>query len=237
MTAEQSPRESVTPELLQGIYLFRAFDARQLEAMVGATERVRLDPGQRLFSQGDTIRRFFYVRSGRIKLYRLSVEGYEKVMDLIGPDRTFAEAVVFMEAGSGYPVNAEALEAAELLGFSAPAFLELLKQSNETCLRLMGVMSQRLRWQVNEIDRLALQSATTRFVGYVLNPAGKTVADGNRVELDVPKNVLASRLSIQPETFSRILSRLSGAGLIRVDKQAITLLDVGKLRELLRAPN
>lgn len=227
---------TISAETLQDIYLFRAFDPEQLATMVAATDRIHLAQGQRLFNQRDPIQRFFYLESGRMKLYRVSPEGHEKVIDLIGAGQTFAEAVVFMERDSGYPVNADALESTRLLGFSAPVFLGLLRESNESCLQLMGAMSKRLRWQVNEIDRLALQSATSRFVGFILNPGTDTVTDGTEVELNMPKNVLASRLSIQPETFSRILARLSAAGLIRVVKQGITLLDVEKLRELLRAP-
>lgn len=234
-TNDSSP--AVDTGVLQDIYLFSAFDANQIATIANATERVALSPGQRLFNQGDEIRRFFYVASGRMKLYRLSPEGDEKVIDLVGPKQTFAEAVVFMERAAGYPVNADALEATQLIGFDAATFLGLLRQSNESCLRLMGAMSRRLRMHVNEIDRLALQNATSRFIGYILNSAYEEGAQGRRVELDVPKNVLASRLSIQPETFSRILSRLSGAGLIQVDRQAITLLDIDGLRNLLEAPN
>lgn len=235
MATNKSPRP-VSAEVVRDVYLFGAFDARQMTTMANATERVSLAPGERLFNQGDEIRRFFYVQSGRMKLYRLSPDGDEKVIDLVGPKQTFAEAVVFMERTAGYPVNADALEATQLIGFDASTFLGLLRESNESCLKLMSVMSRRLRMHVNEIDRLALQNATSRFIGYILNAAYEEDAHGRRVELNVPKNVLASRLSIQPETFSRILSRLSGVGLIQVDRQAITLLDVDGLRGLLESP-
>lgn len=221
---------------LSGIYLFSAFDDTQMATIANAAEHQSLAPGERLFNQGDPIRRFFHVVSGRMKLYRLSPEGDEKVIDLVGPTQTFAEAVVFMERAAGYPVNADALEATQLVGFDASTFLGLLRESNESCLKLMSTMSRRLRMHVNEIDRLALQNATSRFIGYILNAAHQDAADGRRVELNVPKNVLASRLSIQPETFSRILSRLSSAGLIQVERQAITLLDVDGLRKLLESP-
>lgn len=235
--SDATSQRPVDPDTLRDIYLFQAFDTEQLAAVAKATRRIEIEPGERLFNQGEPIRRFFYLERGRMKLYRLSPEGYEKVMDLIEPGRTFAEAVVFMESTSGYPVNAEALEPSHLLGFDAPAFMDLLRESNESCLRLLGVMSRRLRWQVNEIDRLALQNATSRFIGFVLNPGSDGTVNGNRIELDVPKNVLASRLSIQPETFSRILSRLASEGLIRVENRGITLLDTEMLRGLLKTPN
>lgn len=235
MTGNNSTDRVLEPDRLKEIYLFSAFDAAQLETMAQATGRISLAQGQRLFDQGDEIRRFFYVERGQIKLYRLAADGGEKVVDIIGSGQTFAEAVVFMERTSGYPVNSAAIEPSELLGFDAPAFLSLLRQSNESCLRLMAVMTRRLRWQLNEIDRLTLHDATSRFVSYILAPGPGDIGNGKRIELNAPKNVLASRLSIQPETFSRILSRLSAAGAIKVDRQAITLLDVEQLRTQLHA--
>jgi CRP-like cAMP-binding protein len=224
------------PDLLRGIYLFSAFDTDQLGLISSTTERVSLNTGGRLFNQGDDIRHFYYVESGQIKLYRLSPDGDEKIIDLVGQEQTFAEAVVFMERESGYPVNADAIVPTRLLAFDAGTFLDLLRKSNESCLQLMAVMSRRLRAHVNEIDRLALQNATCRFIGYILDAADKEEVQDNRVELEVPKNVLASRLSIQPETFSRILSRLSSAGLIKTDRNAITLLDINKLHDHLKTP-
>ncbi|MDZ7840531.1 MAG: Crp/Fnr family transcriptional regulator [Gammaproteobacteria bacterium] len=235
--ATKNSSQTVDTAALENIYLFSAFDAAQMNTMAAAAEQVSLAQGDRLFNQGDEIRRFFHLESGRMKLYRLSPEGDEKVIDLVGPGQTFAEAVVFMERAEGYPVNADALEASRLIGFDAATFLGLLRESNESCLRLMGAMSRRLRMHVNEIDRLALQNATSRFIGYILNAASVEGTHGHRVELNAPKNVLASRLSIQPETFSRILSRLAGAGLIRVERQAVILVDVDALRGLLETPN
>lgn len=234
----QQTAAEIDPASLTDIYLFHALDEAQRTAMARVTERISLTQGERLFNQGDEIKRFFYVESGHMKLYRLSADGDEKVIDLVGPRQTFAEAVVFMERQSGYPVNAEAIAPTRLLGFDATAFLDLLKHSNESCLAILSVMARRLRFQVNEIDRLALQNATARFIGYILNPGGgEEIYDGKRIDLNVPKNVLASRLSIQPETFSRILSRLSSAGLIKVEKQAVTLLDVEGLRNQVVAPD
>lgn len=230
-------QRGVNAETLRTVYLFSALSAAQLDRVAGSAERLMLAPGHRLFAQGDEITRFYYVESGRIKLYRLSPAGDEKVIDLVGPGQTFAEAVMFMPRAAGYPVHADALVATQLIGFDTGVFLALLRESNETCFELMSVMTRRLRAHVNEIDRLALQNATTRFIGYILNAAGDDDPSGQRVDLTVPKHVLASRLSIQPETFSRILSRLAGAGLIRVHRQAITLLDLDGLQQLLKTPN
>jgi len=50
--------------------------------------------------------------------------------------------------------------------------------------------------------------------------------------LDLRKSVIASRLSIKPETWSRITRRLAEDGVIAVDGQRITILDLAALQAL-----
>jgi len=215
---------------LRRIYMLSALSDEQLMAVEQTTRQVQLDGGERLFSHGDPVAGFFFLLAGQIKLYRLSPEGYEKIIEIVRPGQTFAEAAMFMERRDGYPVNAEALEPSELLRFDAATIMGILKESNATCLRLMAAMSQRLRAQVNEIDQLTLHSATFRLVSYLLEEHAASRPASNEIQLTVPKSVLAARLGIQPETFSRILARLSGQGFIEVRRQSVVLNDIDKLR-------
>jgi CRP-like cAMP-binding protein len=136
---------------------------------------------------------------------------------------------MFMER-QAYPVNAEAVQATELLAISSRVFTRILRDSVDTCFRVMGVMSQRLHRHLNEIDSLTLHNATYRLVSYLLNEAAHR--DQPSLQLNTPKHVVASRLSIQPETLSRILSRLSKQNLIEVRGSHIEVLDYDGLLEL-----
>jgi CRP-like cAMP-binding protein len=89
----------------------------------------------------------------------------------------------------------------------------------------------RLRRHVNEVDKLTLHNATFRLVSYLLQQMPADVVESPEVQLTTPKNVIASRLSIQPETFSRILGRLSKAGLVEVHGHSIVLRDIAGLRK------
>jgi len=222
---------------LQKIYLFSAMSDAELAKIEQATRVVTLQPGEGLFHFRDPCTHFYYLRRGAVKLYRLSPEGYEKVIEIVHSGETFAEAVTFMEREEGYPVTATAVQHSELLQVDSESFISILKQSSSSCFRLMAVMSQRLRGQVNEIDRLTLHSATFRLVTYLLEEIKNRPHPGNEIRLTAPKSVLASRLGIQPETFSRILGRLSNKELIDVQRQSIRITDLDGLREqLLESP-
>ncbi|MCP4041568.1 MAG: Crp/Fnr family transcriptional regulator, partial [Gammaproteobacteria bacterium] len=171
---------------------------------------------------GDPARSFFLMQKGQIKLYRLASSGQEKIIEIIRPGHTFAEAVMFMEQHV-YPVSAEALQDCEVISFDVRTFLGVLRHSMNTCFRVMGSMSMRLRARVAEIEHLCLHDATFRLADYLLDE----VEQASQIMLRVPKSVLAARLSIQNETLSRILKRLRKIGIIEVHGKEITVLDIG----------
>lgn len=217
---------------LRRVYLFAGLDDVQLDQVKRGLRALRLAESERLFDHGQAAERFFLVRSGQIKLYRLSTGGAEKVIEIIQPGQTFAEAVVFMER-QVYPVSAQALSPTELWSFENRAFLALLRQSSDTCFRLMAAMSMRLHAHINEINGLTLQNATLRLVGFLVRLMAEHGSADGRLELPAAKNVIASRLSVQPETLSRILHNLSADGVITVQGRVIQIHDLERLQGFL----
>ncbi|BCO32165.1 transcriptional regulator [Thiohalobacter sp. COW1] len=207
--------------------LFARLTPAQLDRAAQRARLLRLDEGQPLFAQGDPADRFFYVVSGQIKLSRLSPEGNEKVIDIVSAGNTFAEALMFLE-GPAYPVNATALGPCELVSIDSRDFAAMLRDSIDTCFLLMGDMSQRLRGLIAEIDNLSLQSGTCRVASYLLKMAPE---DQDEFRLDIPKGVMASRLSVKPETFSRILRNLQDSGILSIRGAQVTIHDRDALED------
>lgn len=200
-----------------------------MEQLSGATTLKSLDQGEHLFEAGSRADEFYLLASGQIKLYRLSPAGQEKVIEIIRPGQTFAEALMFLDIPT-YPVNAQALTPATLYAIKNRVFLDILRGSVETCFHVMADISMRLKHHLNEIDALTLQNATLRVVNYLgqLIPTGDSAAA--EITLPAAKNIIASRLSITPETLSRILNVLSSKGLIAVEGLHIRVHDVDGLR-------
>ncbi len=217
---EAVPGETLLEDLRRGM-LFARLSAAQLLRVARLARRVRLAEGRSLFEQGDVAQRFYLVLEGYIKLFRLSPDGNEKVIEVVSPGSTFAEALMFLERPR-YPVSAVALGDAELISVDARDFSGMLRESIDTCFLLLGDMSQRLRGLIREIDDLSLQSATCRVAGYLLKRAP---SDADSFALEVPKGVVASRLSVKPETLSRILKNLSGQGLVAIKGSRVEVLD------------
>ena len=113
-------------------YLFRRLSDEAFNKILQQSNLISLKRNENLFAQGDPASRFFLVRSGQITLFQSSPDGNEKVVDIIGPGQTFAEAVMFME-GSRYPVNSRATTNSELFYFDNKAFIEQLHNSDALC--------------------------------------------------------------------------------------------------------
>jgi CRP-like cAMP-binding protein len=200
-------------ETLSQVELFSRFSPAQLSQVAGRSRLVRLDPDEILFSQGGRADCFFYLVAGQVKLYRLSPEGQEKIIEVIESGTTFAETRVFLD-NPRYHLSCAALTGSAVVGIDSRNFRAVLQESPETCLRLLAELSQRLDGLINQIDQLTLQNATARVASYLLNglPRG-----ASQYLLRIPKGVLASRVSVRPETLSRILRQLSHDGVASVD--------------------
>ncbi|WP_041673272.1 Crp/Fnr family transcriptional regulator [Sulfuricella denitrificans] len=220
-------------EQIRQCTLFASLSDDELKQLVNYGQVVELNTGQTIFSQGEPCHHFYLVQRGMIKLYRLSVDGTEKVMDLAAPKQLFAEAVMF--AGT-YPLHAAAIEPSTVFAFDCKNFMTLLKDNNALCFSLMTSMSHCLNGMINEIDRLTLHSGTQRLAEYLLEQVPEGVMQSSRIRLLVPKLVIASRLGIQPETFSRIMARLRSDGMIETHNDTILLKDLCALRCLAACP-
>lgn len=196
-----------------------------------ATMKVlEMEAEERLFTEGQRAERFFLVLEGRIKLYRTGEAGREKVIMLIGPDEVFAEGVMFLET-QNYPLNATALSCARVCAFHNGTFLELLRESTGLCMTLLGDMSMRLHARINEIDALTLKNARLRVLAFLIDNLPDRSGDPITLRLPAAKSVVASWLSVTPETLSRILHDLAREGIISIKGRNIRVRDPVGLRK------
>jgi CRP-like cAMP-binding protein len=220
------------PRLRQCV-LFADLNREHFDGVIKHTRRIALQENEVLFEQQQPAHEIFLLESGQIKLALVSPEGHEKVIDLISPGTSFAEAVMFSRHHT-YPVTATAIVASRVWAIEAGYYAGILRQSTDACFAVMAQMSRRLHWQVAEIDRLTLHSATSRVVGYLLDQVPSTHLVSSEFQLDTPKHVIASRLSMTPETLSRSFARLSRDGYIDITDNTIRLNNIEKLRSQLQ---
>ncbi len=207
---------------------FKHLSAENQERLISQSHEQQCQSGELLIRQGQPAERFFLVLKGRVKLYRISADGQEKVVEIIQAGQTFAEAVMFMQR-SEYPVCAETLEAVQLISFPNRLMLTLLQENPQACLHLLGHMSMRLHQRLGELETLTLQNATQRFALYLIQQLEDRAQETVDIELPLPKRLIAARLSMEPETLSRIMARLNQDGLIEMRGRNIHIPSISSL--------
>jgi CRP-like cAMP-binding protein len=217
---------------LRGHHLFAGLSPPQMQRLLSVSHVDEHEAGQLLFDRGHPASHFFVVLDGQVNLVLYSKAGEEKIVDIIGPGNSFAEAVMFMEA-PGYPVSAVAAMQSVVARFPSREYLSILRDSPETCLRMLGNLSQRLHMRIREIEYLTLESATHRLVRLI---EGRLPLDGAgplEITLQESRQELASRLSMKPETLSRILRHLADAGAIVIHGRLLQVPDRRRLLAML----
>jgi CRP-like cAMP-binding protein len=183
-----------------------------------------------VFSVGEACEAFHIVFNGQVKLFVVSPAGQEKVIEIISPGQSFAEALVFLN--KPYILNAQALVDTVLVNVSKRGVVDEIEQDPHFALHMLAGVSRRLHSLVQDVEAYALQNGMQRLIGYLLRDVEMDSASGQNsltVSLPASKATIASRLSLTPEYFSRVLHELEAQQLITIYRREIRILDVKKL--------
>ncbi len=215
-------------ELLATSLLFSGLPAEQLREIAGIAVSKRYGKGAAVFFEGDPGIGFYMVASGKVKIFKMSLDGKEQILHIFGPGEPFGEVPVFH--GNPFPANAETLTEADILFFPRTEFVNLLSAHPSLALNMLAVLALRLRRFATQIENLSLKEVPGRLASYLCYLAEEQQRQ-DRVVLDIPKGQLASLLGTSSETLSRIFAKMSEEQLIRVEGKAIYLLDMEGLKE------
>ena len=146
--------------------LFQDLPRQQQEDLARIVEVRRFLRRQMIFSEGSEGNGFYVLISGRVKIFKLSPEGKEQILHILGPGETFGEVPVF--AGEHFPANAEALGESRAFFFPRPAFINLIRRNPFLALNMLAVLSRRLRRFAALIEDLSLKEVPGRLAAYFL---------------------------------------------------------------------
>lgn len=225
------PLQIKTQAFLANLPMFSEMRLEELDRVAAATLPVYAPKGQAVFQCGDPCTGFHVVVYGQVKLGFTSPQGIEKVVEIVSPGQSFGEALMFLD--SPYIVFAQALSDAMLLHVAKHAMLEELAQDPGFARRVLSGLSRRLHSLVRDVEAYTLRSGQERVIGYLLADVADVTGNGKPVEVHLTpgKSVIASRLNMTPEHFSRILHELAANGLIGINGRAITIPDLERLRK------
>lgn len=219
------------PRYLSVLPLFSDLSQIERERLAQQCQLRRLSRGDTIFRAGEECDAFYVVIVGQVKLFVASPTGQEKIIELVGPARSFGEAMMFLNVP--FILSAQALADTLLLRVSKHSVFGEIERDHRFALHMLAGISRRLHGLVRDVEGYALHSGMQRLIGYLLYDATPLNASHPKgavtVSLPVSKATIASRLSLTPEYFSRVLHELEEERLIEIDKREIRILDVEKL--------
>jgi CRP/FNR family transcriptional regulator, dissimilatory nitrate respiration regulator len=204
--------------------MFSEMSQAEIDRIAAFTLPSRVAKGEAVFHAGDPCTGFHIVVYGQVKLGFHSPNGGEKVVEIIGPGQSFGEALMFLE--KPYIVFAHALADTMLLHVARHCVFSEIERDPAFSRKMLSGLSRKLHGLVKDVEAYSLRSSAERLIGYLLREGESPSV----VELSAGKSVVASRLNMTPEHFSRVLHELATAGLIEVDGRTVRILDLEGLR-------
>lgn len=183
--------------------------------------------GEAIFLEGDPAEGLWIVEKGRIKIFKLSLDGNEHILHLRGPGKTFND-IAALDGGSN-PANAAALSS-EVQVWLVPSTVitDVLARNPQVALNIIRLMAKRVRSLVGQIEDLAFYSVIVRLARFLLKQPEDTSLSGQ----GVTRTAIAAHLNTTPQTISVALREIESAGAIQFDRHQVTIIDEDKLQTI-----
>ncbi|MGB7414830.1 MAG: Crp/Fnr family transcriptional regulator [Thermosynechococcaceae cyanobacterium] len=215
--------------------IFQGLSASQLTALAQVAQLQTFAKGDLIFKQGRPATGFFVIKTGRVKVFQISANGREQILNIFEAGDNFAE-VAAMD-GQSFPASATALESVTLAFLPQTDLLALLHQYPDIAIKMLVTLAQHSRHLVKVIEDLSFKDVPQRLAAYLLDLCDRTPAPSHPqqtqiVTLDLSKSQLAAALGTIPATLSRAFYRLSTDGILSIQGMQVEILDCDRLQDL-----
>jgi CRP-like cAMP-binding protein len=215
------------PEILSRQRLFHGLDATDLGRLASATYEYRIGKNEVVFHKGDIPKGMHVVIAGQVKLFLPAVNGSEMIVRMAGAGDAFGEEAMLQHKPC--PLAAQANRDTLLMVIEKRVLIETMQRNCDFSNTMMSHLCECLCALVESMETCVQLNSSQRVVHYLTQQAPME-ADSFDLELNANKQTIASQLNLAPETFSRVLNRLSKDGYIHVKGRNITLHNLSSLR-------
>jgi len=217
---------TITLDTLRALPLFSDLSQDDGAVLVRNSRIISCNRGQFLFMHGGKITHFYVICRGAMQVFRETPGGQEITNDiLIAGDSINADEVIARQ--SIHTMNARAADDCSLLEIPISWMREHLKDFDHIAEKLLASIADRLHSAQVDVEHLTTMSAAQMVACYLQKLCVLYNFDPHGFELPYTKALIASRLHIEKETFSRTLQTLRDQG-IMVDGAHVSIKDMRK---------
>ncbi len=217
-------------ESLRNVPIFGDLTERELGFLADRALTKEYQPGEIIFSEGDICEGLYVVQAGSVKIFNTSAGGREQVLHIEKAGNSLAELPVF--DGGPYPASTAAVDKCKLLFISKKDFRALCLERPEVSLKVLKVVSSRLRQLVGIIEELSFTTVRTRLASWLFQQAstkGQETSRGIEFTLAINNQELAFQIGTVRELVSRNLSRFQAEGILKIEGRTVIVNDLATL--------
>lgn len=223
------------PHLAATHFLLPGLSPADLDSFAKAVRLLSFAGDEAVFLKGDRASDVMLVVSGRVRLCAVTAEGREVTFNVVHPGELFGETALV--EGSERPAAAVALEAKDIMSLRREQFVEFLGKYPQAWFPLAQLLSTRLNFFSGLAEDMILLSPRLRLAKrllYLCDQGGIAAAAGVPIEIRLSQQLLASMIGVSRQSINLLLRRWKGDGLIDVQRNSVTVLDLQRLRRLAR---
>lgn len=219
---------------LKEVPLFKDFSESDLQILKSCLREKKFEAGEVLFLEGKPCERVYIVKEGRVKLYRISPNGREQILEVLGPGDTCAcnSGEKSWTCGS----TSEAIENSAVWFLSRENYAQMMKTNTHISQNLNNLFAEKLKCFGSLIEEVSLKDAKKRLIKFLLDMIKEAPASGQKegvLEIPFTREELAQRIGTARETVARHLYQLKRANLIDIKPHQILILNKPALEKLL----
>lgn len=223
----RSEGDAVDRNTLKRIIYFARLDDQPLEQVAAQSSEISLDRGQVLINEGGECRGLYFVIEGSVKISRISPEGREQVLNIMGPNQSFSDVPVF--DGGRNPATVTALEPSVIGMVPKDFMVSLVRENGFVAEAMLRVFASRLRIMTTLVADMTHLDVAGRVAKVLIT---YHTSSGQR-ELRLGQQDLASMVGTTREVVSRALRSLEERGCLLRKGGAVEILSIEKLQEAL----
>ena len=216
-----------TAQALRRVTLFASLSDDALARVARVAFRRTCAPGETIIFEGDPCQAAYFIAAGQVRVYRLSPGGREQVLARLGPGQAFNTVPPFQPQGINH-ATVQALTAVTLYVVTCGDFCRLVEECGELALAIVQDFADRLDHLANLVEDLSLRTVRGRLARFLLEHAPTELgeaADAVQVARNWTQDEIAANLGTVRDMVGRTLRAFADAGLVRIERQRIVLLD------------
>lgn len=212
------------PITVSSIPLFKGVSAEDLAQVSECLQEKVFSKGDNIFLSGSSCEKIFFVKSGQVKIYRLSADGKEQILEMLGAGDTCGcnPGTETWSCSS----SAKAQTAATLWFISRANYARLISSHPILAKNLNSIFANRLQCMMSLAGDLSLKDSRKRLADFLLSQAVDRPISMTREEM-------AQRIGVTRETVTRHLYELKRKKIIDIRSRCIFIQNVQELQRQL----